>query len=521
MVFTRRQFVALGAGALAAATAGCDRSPAQLTDDLRRWVGKPAAPPLDGALTPPPTGELDAVSHVVNRLTFGPRPGDYARVAAMGVDAFIDEQLAPEGIEDEQCERLIRHEFEELGDPESHIFSSAIAKADPILQLFPTVQESSSGRVGDLYEFRDKVLLQDLTRATLLRAVISRRQLQEGMVQFWTDHFNIDPSKGECKWLKAADDRAVIRRHALGKFADMLRASALSPAMLWYLDGRVNQRKNASEKPNENYARELMELHTLGVHGGYTQQDVMEVARCLTGWTVRDKKKFLKGKVEFKAHLHDDGAKTVLGESIPAGGGMRDLDRVLKILVRHPSTARFVATKLCRRFIADEPPEAAVAATANAFTQSDGEIRPTLRALFQTPEFAAARGAKLKRPFHFVVSALRGLNARTDAGKPIVDALQRMGHAPFRYPTPDGYPEEATHWTGTLLWRWNFAVALTQNKLPGTAVKLPEMLEALGGDEALIATCLGRRASVEELRACRASGTPLAVALASPAFQRC
>jgi uncharacterized protein (DUF1800 family) len=291
--------------------------------------------------------------------------------------------------------------------------------------------------------------------------------------------------------------------------------------MLWYLDGRVNARRKPEDKPNENYARELMELHTLGVHGGYTQKDVMEVARCLTGWTVRDHKKLRKGMVEFRKEAHDDGAKTVLGQTIPAGLGMGDLDRVLKIVVAHPSTARHLATKLCMRFIADAPPQAAVDATAAAFAQSNGDIRATLRALLATPEFAAARGAKIKRPLHFVVSALRGLNARTDAGRPIVDTLLRMGHAPFRYPTPDGYPEEASHWTGTLLWRWNFALALTQGRLKGTALQLDELTRAVGDDTSLLATLFGRQPSAEEARACRDSGAAIAVALASPAFQRC
>src|SRR5207302_4720804 len=161
-----------------------------------------------------------------------------------------------------------------------------------------------------------------------------RRQLYEVMVRFWSDHFNIDPSKGDCKWLKAADDRDVVRAHALGRFSDLLRASALSPAMLWYLDGRVNRRARPDEKPNENYARELLELHTLGVHGGYTQRDVMEVARCLTGWTVRGTKqaKFGLGTVEFSVRLHDNGEKTVLGQRIAPGGGERDIDRVLEIV---------------------------------------------------------------------------------------------------------------------------------------------------------------------------------------------
>src|ERR1041384_25647 len=197
-----------------------------------------------------------------------------------------------------------------------------------------------------------------MVRAAVLRAVYSERQLYEVMVGFWSDHFNIDPGKGDCRWLKAWDDRAVIRKYALGdcglrepttlferlqtfwgggsgapktafNFPAMLRASALSPAMLWYLDGRANRKAGPSEKPNENYARELLELHTLGVHGGYTQKDVMEVARCLTGWTVRGKRQFSKATVEFQQRLHDDGAKEVLGQRIPTGLGERDLDRVL------------------------------------------------------------------------------------------------------------------------------------------------------------------------------------------------
>src|SRR3989442_372228 len=178
----------------------------------------------------------------------------------------------------------------------------------------------------------------EMTRATILRAVWSERQLYEVMVHFWTDHFNIDCSKADCRWLKAADDRDVIRRHALGRFPDLLRASALSPAMLWYLDGRANRKQQDNDKPNENYARELLELHTLGIHGGYTQRDVMEVARCLSGWSVRSVKQLRKGSVEFHPGLHDDGAKLVLGRAIPAGLGQQDLDRVLEIVALHPAT---------------------------------------------------------------------------------------------------------------------------------------------------------------------------------------
>jgi uncharacterized protein (DUF1800 family) len=355
------------------------------------------------------------------------------------------------------------------------------------------------------------------------------------MVQFWSDHFNIDPSKGDCKWLKVVDDREVIRQHALGKFADLLRASALSPAMLWYLDGRVNRRANPADRPNENYARELLELHTLGVHGGYTQKDVMEVARCLTGWTVRsvgNKPYFQIGKVEFDPALHDFGAKTVLEQTIPSTSpalakdileqrGRHELDRVLQIVVAHPATARHLSAKLCRHFIADNPPAEAVAKVAEAFSKSEGDIRQTLRALFQTDEFLHARGHKFKRPFTFVVSALRASGANTDCGMDIIDYLKRMGHAPFNYPTPEGYPDQASPWMGTLLWRWNFAVALSQNSIKGTRTNLDALRGAAGGDEPLMAHLLGRKPSAIEARAFADSGDGLALMLASPAFQRC
>ena len=222
----RREFIKAGAGAaLAFAAGGC-----QPAGNARAWLFGSTAQPLEGSLATPSSATLDEVSHVLNRLTFGPRPGDYTRVAASGVAAFIEEQLAPETIEDRACERLVRR-LEELNAP-----------------------------AGEMFEYKDKYLLEQMTRGTLLRAVASRRQLYEVMVQFWTDHFNIDPSKGDCRWLKAADDRDVIRKHALGSFPEMVRASALSPAMLWYLDGRENRRRNPADRPNENYARELMEL---------------------------------------------------------------------------------------------------------------------------------------------------------------------------------------------------------------------------------------------------------------------
>ena len=491
MNFTRRHFIRVSGAAALAATAGCDQIPKGFLPGL---AGKPVR---SGPFTPPASAEIDLISHTLNRLTFGARPGDYSRVKALGATdtealaAFLDEQLAPEKIEDHWCAQQVRR--------------------------FETLDDSA----GDLFEYQEKLLLNEMMRASVLRAALSERQLYEVMVQFWTDHFNIDPSKGDCKWLKTADDREVIRKHALGKFPDMLRASALSPAMLWYLDGRVNRSHDPSEKPNENYARELMELHTLGVHGGYTQRDVMEVARCLTGWTVRSKELLYKGRVEFRKDLHDDGAKVVLGQTIPRGLGAADIDRVLDLVAFHPSTARHLATKLCRRFIDDDAPVAAIDTVARAFEQSRGDIKETLRALFGTEAFRDTRGTKFKRPFHFVASALRSTDADTDVAPAVIEYLMRMGHAPFNYPTPDGYPEDASPWMGTLLWRWNFAVALGSNQIKGTSVNLFALKKSFGGELALMAHFLGRAPTEEEREAYDQSGAGLALLLGSPGFQRC
>ncbi len=502
MSLTRRHFLQLGSSAALLATVGCNKIP---TDLLSYRVSADT----QGPFQPPVTDSIDRVSHYLNRLTFGPRPGDYQRVRSLSKDAdaaaeaFLAEQLAPEKIDDSSAQKAVLR-FETLNEP-----------------------------VGELFEYQETLLLSDLVRSTLVRATFSERQLYEVMVQFWSDHFNIDPSKGDCKWLKTADDREVIRQHALGRFPEMLRASALSPAMLWYLDGRVNRKESGKDKPNENYGRELLELHTLGVHGGYSQRDVMEVARCLTGWTVRSNNpKYEIGKVEFKLDQHDHGAKEVLGHVIPAIPislkheereklGKAELDQVLEIVGLHPATARHIATKLCRRFIADEPPTAAVEVVASAFLKSQGEISTTLRALFATTEFQTTRGNKFKRPFNFMVSALRATGATTDADKSLTDYLLRMGHAPFHYPTPDGYPEHTAPWLATLLWRWNFSVALTENRVKGTKIDADTLRKSLGGDAGLMAHMLGRKPTTEEAESYHHSGAGLALLLASPSFQRC
>ncbi|MDQ6829731.1 MAG: DUF1800 domain-containing protein [Gemmatimonadota bacterium] len=492
-MLSRRKFLQVGGVAAAAAAIGCDQLPESIRDPL--GFDDDAA---SGPFRPPASSEIGIVSHALARLSFGAPPGEWQRVRAMhaveehAVEHYVAEQLDPDSLRDRRAQRMGRR------------------------------LESLAAPLGEMYEYKEDFLLGEMTRGAVLRATYSTRQLYEVMVQFWTDHFNIDSSKGDCRWLKAADDRDVIRAHALGKFPAMLRASALSPAMLWYLDGRVNRRNGAGDKPNENYARELMELHTLGVDGGYTQHDVMEVARALTGWTVRSKDGSQLGieTVEFHPELHDDAEKVVLGTRIPAGLGEHDVEAVLDIVALHPSTARHIATKLCRRFIDDEPPAAAVASVAAAFQGSGGDIRSTLRTLTATSAFAESRGAKVKRPFEYVVSALRATNADTDSGPALTAYLSRMGHAPFQYPTPDGYPSAPQPWLGTMLWRWNFAAALSSNRIEGTRVNPASLVRAAGGDDALAAHLLGRRATEEEMLAYHQSGAGVALLLAAPAFMR-
>ncbi|MGE0129598.1 MAG: DUF1800 domain-containing protein [Blastocatellales bacterium] len=491
MTVTRREWLKTAAvvgGALS--LAGCERVISRVSEELGQTI-----PEHVGAAT---GAEIDPAFHLLSRATYGVWPGDFDRARSMSAEAWIEEQLAPERIDDSLCDLRARR-FETLHH-------------DP----------------GTCYEYKKQVLREEITRHTLLRAVYSQRQLFEVMAGFWTDHLNINLEKGDSIYLKPADDRAVIRAHALGKFRDLIRASAVSPAMLVYLDGKENKKTKPGDIPNENYARELLELHTLGVSGGYTQQDVYEVARCLTGWRLRTK--WRKGTVYFDPASHDDGEKTVLGYRIAAGGGASDLDRVVEIVCNHPSTARHIAAKLSRKFVSENPPSALIDRVAKTFTATGGDIRAMLRDVLHSDEFKAARGAKFKRPFHFVASCLRSTGADTHAHKPLVEYLLRMGQAPFQHPTPDGYPDEAAPWLGTLLWRWNFALAIAANQVPSVKVEPKRLMNAIGGfsPARLLPHFVGRAGTDMELRALNdfapgAGGSKdelIGLVLASPAFQR-
>ncbi len=468
---------------VAPSLAACDRVYSGLANDLGERIPEHVGV-ASGA-------SINSTFALLSRASFGPWPGDLDRVRTQGHVAWVDEQLAPDGIDDRACDLRARR------------FESVFCEA------------------GTAWEFEKAVLRRELTQYTLLRAIYSRRQLYEVMVHFWTDHFNIDLAKSDCIYLKPTDDRTVVRAHALGHFRDLVRASATSGAMLVYLDGTGNSRG----VPNENYARELLELHTLGVHGGYTQTDVREVARCLTGWTVKTKG-FGRGKVAFDPDLHDDGAKTVLGVRIPAGLGAGDVDRVVDIVCAHPSTAKNLATKLVRRFVADDPDERVVDFVARAFTASGGDVARTLRALLLSPAFAESRSPKLKRPFQLVVSSLRALGADTTCGDDLIEHLGRMGQAPFGHPTPDGYPDRAPSWTGALLWRMNFGAAVAAGEIESVKTDLPALRRALGDRDsfgALFAHVVGRVATPAERSALAAvpDAELPGVLLASPAFQRC
>jgi len=326
------------------------------------------------------------------------------------------------------------------------------------------------------------VIANDLTEAKLLRAIYSNHQLEELLVDFWYNHFNVFLNKGGDRYLVPAYEREAIRPHVFGKFYDLLLATAQSPAMLFYLDNwesvapataptRPNQKNKRGL--NENYGRELLELHTMGVDGGYTQQDVIEVARCFTGWTIANPRK--GGGFEYNDKVHDKAQKIVLGHVIPPGGGMNDGLEVLQILAQHPSTAHFISLQLARRFVADDPPPSLVNRMAQAFGESGGDLRQVMQTMLASPEFwsQGAYRAKIKTPFEMVVSALRASNADVESAFVLGTELQKLGEPLYRKIEPTGYSSSNAEWisTAALLDRMNFAVALAHNRIAGVTAQ--------------------------------------------------
>jgi uncharacterized protein (DUF1800 family) len=319
-----------------------------------------------------------------------------------------------------------------------------------------------------------QVVNQDLSEAKLLRAVYSDRQLEEVLTDFWYNHFNVFLDKGADRFMVTSYERDVIRPHVLGHFKDLLMATAQSPAMLFYLDNWQSRgpAPRAKQGLNENYGRELMELHTLGVDGGYTQQDVTEVARCFTGWTIREPNR--GGGFEFNERMHDKGEKHVLGVTIPAGGGMGDGLKVLDILANHPSTAHFISKSLALRFVSDNPPEALIGRMEKTWQKTDGDLVEVMRTMIYAPEFwdPANFRSKLKSPFEMVVSAVRSVSGDIDFAQALTGQLNQLGEPLYRKLEPTGYSNTGQDWanSASLLARMNFGMALAKGKIPGVKV---------------------------------------------------
>ncbi len=564
-----------------------------------------AALGADPAVPGKPLTEEQKILHVLNRLGFGARPGDVEKVKAIGLQKYIDQQLDPSSIPDPVAESKVKgldifsmstaELFAKYPNPgallrrlDGRNGKQAATKppADPAnMKDMPAAgqpapakdpndvtkaeQQERRQRIAELYRQYDlkpaAQLVPEIAGNRVLRAVYSERQLQEVMVDFWQNHFNVFAGKAAVKWYIPSYERDVLRKNALGNFKDLLIGTASHPAMLFFLDNfqsvspnvqqpgnnanaqRLQQLiKNGGQLPpqarerlkklygvndaqldqrlkqmrdnpqvtaaqnrpsrgiNENYARELMELHTLGVDGGYRQQDIIEVAKCFTGWTIADPQGYRRaaasmidgtedqriarqqrqqgvpdnidsGEFYFNSRWHEGGPKTVLGQTINEGG-MKDGLKVLDILVNSPATAKFIAKKLAVKFVSDNPSEGLVSRVADAFHRSGGDIKTTLKALFSDKEFFAPENyrAKIKSPFELAVSSIRAVGAETNGGPPMLAMLNKLGEVPYGYQAPTGYPDMAEDWvnTGALLERMNFAIAFASNRIPGTTVDL-------------------------------------------------
>jgi uncharacterized protein (DUF1800 family) len=386
---------------------------------------------------------VDPILALVNRVTNGFTLGEYQLAAQMGYTQYLEYQLAHEKIDDSDVEKRLAN----------HKLLAMTSK-----QIYDWYQDPGNQSLRGM-------LFTQLEENTIVRRVHSRRQLFERMVEFWHDHFNTDVLDGSTRYLYIGWDRDVIRKHALGTFPDLLRATAKHGNMLYYLDNYTNR----VGRPQENYARELLELHTLGVDNGYTQQDVIEVARCLTGWTFWGTGSAQYGDFRFISSYHDQGAKVVLSRNIPANGGQNDGETVLNILLAHPNTARFLAKKLAVHFLGYNPPQSVIDAVATTYLGTSGDIRSMLRTLLRADHVNNHATPKLKRPAHFAASLLRATGGQVVADGQrtnyVGTTMAELGHEPHRWPTPDGYPDSVEAWGQALLPRWAFASRLLDRQL--------------------------------------------------------
>jgi uncharacterized protein (DUF1800 family) len=512
----------------------------------------------------------EAVFHALNRLAYGPRPGDVERIKQTGLAKWIDQQLSPNSINDSAMEARLstyptlsmsnKQLLEEYPNPKQAAKQAAVAAKEETNPQLLAQKQADAGVMAMASEIPDQDnagqsnnaagtvmtasadlpspmkmnpptpgaggrnalsvdpnavpkaisddskrpqrVVEELAMAKVTRAIYSERQLQQVMDDFWLNHFNVYAGKGEVKWYLTSYERDVIQPHAFGKFKDLLTATAKSPAMLFYLDNYLNADPKAAQRQaqqkamrqarrnpygrgappgaqpnpkkrerglNENYGRELMELHTLGVDGGYTQKDVTEVARCFTGWTIEKPRE--NPAFKFEEKLHDPEAKHVLGKKISAGG-MTDGEQVIALLSKQPATAKFISTKLARRFVSDNPPPALVERMSKTFLKSGGDVREVLRTMIYSPEFWSRETfrAKVKTPYELVVTSARALGTDVDTPMPLVQWVSRIGEPLYQCQPPTGYSDKAETWvnTGALLNRLNFSLALAGNKVRGS-----------------------------------------------------
>ncbi len=406
----------------------------------------PVGPPIRRPTTPPtlisrPPGIDPAASWVspelrlARRLSFGLNATEAARATSMGYSEYLEYQLAPDSIDDSASEGFVAANFPVISEDLPTLFAADAT----------TVQNQ-------------------LTYATIYRSAFSTQQLHQRLVEFWSDHFNISMEK--VGYLKVVDDSSVIRQYAMTTFPQLLKASAHSPAMLLYLDQTMSQKA----APNQNYAREIMELHTLGVNGGYTQTDVAELSRVLTGWTIAG-----KGTFNFNSSLHDFGSKTVLGVTIPAASpatgaaAQAEGEGMLNVLAVHPSTATFISTKMLQYFLCYQPSAAQITAVAQVYANTGGDIKSMLREILSQDNLMAAP-AKFKRPYHLVMAGLRALapTVTVTGVASLSGQVTTVGQQPFTWLTPDGFPDTVEYWSGNMLTRWNYATFVSNANTAAT-----------------------------------------------------
>ena len=447
--------------------------------------------------------------HAVNRLSFGARPGELEQFQQIGFDRYLQQQLSPDTL------------------PEPQNLTDQLSQLET-LQQTPTElqQQYSELQKGDRKAARQlqQHVMQQAAQARLLRAIESPRQLQEVMVDFWFNHFNVDANKGRSRLWIASYDQIAIRPNVLGRFRDLLGATAHHPAMLFYLDNWQNTAPNSPgakgrfQGLNENYARELMELHTLGVQGGYTQQDVITLAKILTGWGIARPNQGDRTGFYFDAKRHDFSNKVFLDQAIK-GVGEAEGEQALDILSKSPATARHISFELAQYFVSDQPPVALVDRLTQRYLETDGNIRSMLETLFRSPEFSDAKTyqAKFKTPYQYVLSSLRGTGTRMDQMQPIAGLLRQLGMPLFNCPTPDGYANTQSAWLNpdAMTRRLSFATALTQGQFAKSSGAIVPQVDA-----SQLQTTIGYTFSPNTQSAIAASPPALraAVLLGSPEF---